>query len=173
MEVSVPQQTPKPEGNSQTGSRRTQKAVEAEMKSTMDKLRMTTGKAISKSDGFIWYKQDKFLIFSRKAHVKFRKDNPIFYEQIPVLLPRLEKIEKNVYEPCTYCKYDPKVTTTQSIMNAKLSHHRFWHFHENSLIKTIQMIPHHVLMQVSSQLPFTVDYGLSWFILILSKRKLT
>jgi len=45
---------------------------------------------------------------NRKAHVKFRKDNPIFYEQIPVLLPRLEKIEKNVYEPCTYCKYDPK-----------------------------------------------------------------
>merc|ERR1712241_594953 len=45
---------------------------------------------------------------NRKAHVKFRKDNPIFYEQIPVLLPRLEKIEKNVYEPCTYCKYDPE-----------------------------------------------------------------
>jgi len=45
---------------------------------------------------------------NREAHVKFRKDNPIFYEQIPVLLPRLEKIEKNVYEPCTYCNYDPK-----------------------------------------------------------------
>ena len=45
---------------------------------------------------------------NRKAHVKFRKENPIFYEQIPVLLPRLEKIEKNVYEPCTYCNYDPK-----------------------------------------------------------------
>ena len=44
----------------------------------------------------------------RKAHVKFRKDNPIFYEQIPVLLPRLESIEKNVYKPCTYCNYDPK-----------------------------------------------------------------
>ena len=39
---------------------------------------------------------------NRKAHVKFRKDNPIFYEQIPVLLPRLESIEKNVYKPCTY-----------------------------------------------------------------------
>ena len=25
---------------------------------------------------------------NRKAHVKFRKDNPIFYEQIPVYLPR-------------------------------------------------------------------------------------
>jgi len=45
---------------------------------------------------------------NRKAHVKFRKDNPIFYEQIPVLLPRLESIEKNVYTPCTYCNYDPK-----------------------------------------------------------------
>ena len=45
---------------------------------------------------------------NRRAHVKFRKDNPIFYEQIPVLKPRLEAIEKNVYEPCTYCKYDPE-----------------------------------------------------------------
>ena len=45
---------------------------------------------------------------NRKAHVKFRKENPIFYEQVPVLLPRLEQIEKNVYEPCTYCNYDPK-----------------------------------------------------------------
>merc|ERR1719412_3356070 len=45
---------------------------------------------------------------NRKAHVKFRKENPIFYEQIPELLPRLESIEKNVYEPCTYCTYDPK-----------------------------------------------------------------
>merc|ERR1712156_258137 len=45
---------------------------------------------------------------NRQTHVKFRKENPIFYEQIPVLLPRLEKIEKNVYEPCTYCNYDPK-----------------------------------------------------------------
>jgi len=39
-----------------------------------------------------------------RAHKKFRKDNPIFYEQIPVLLPRLREIEKNVYTPCTYCK---------------------------------------------------------------------
>ena len=27
--------------------------------------------------------------------------------QIPELLPRLESIEKNVYDPCTYCKYKP------------------------------------------------------------------
>ena len=30
-------------------------------------------------------------------------------------------------------------------MNAKLSKHRFWHCHENGLIKTIQMIPHNIL----------------------------
>ena len=30
-----------------------------------------------------------------------------FFCQIPVLLPRLEAIEKNVYDPCTYCKYKP------------------------------------------------------------------
>merc|ERR1712004_693987 len=35
---------------------------------------------------------------NRKGHVKFRKNNPIFYEQIPELLPRLEKIENNVYK---------------------------------------------------------------------------
>ena len=33
-------------------------------------------------------------------------------------------------------------TTLQSMMNAKLSKHRFWHCHENGLIKTIQTIPH-------------------------------
>ena len=34
------------------------------------------------------------------------------------------------------------VTTLQFVMNAKLSKHRFWHCHENGLIKTIQTIPH-------------------------------
>ena len=34
------------------------------------------------------------------------------------------------------------VTTLQSIMNTKLSKQRFWHCHENGLIKTIKMIPH-------------------------------
>ena len=54
---------------------------------------------------------------NRRAHVKFRKENPIFYEQIPVLKPRLEKIEKNVYEPCTYCKYDPEEDSGNSSSN--------------------------------------------------------
>jgi len=58
---------------------------------------------------------------NRKAHVKFRKDNPIFYEQIPVLLPRLEKIEKNVYEPCTYCNYDPKTDDKYQQLVERLS----------------------------------------------------
>ena len=35
-------------------------------------------------------------------------------------------------------------TTLQSIMNAKLSLHGFWHCHENGLIKTIQTIPHNL-----------------------------
>ena len=56
---------------------------------------------------------------NRKAHVKFRKENPIFYEQIPVLLPRLEAIEKNVYEPCTYCKYDPAAEDSNSGSSGK------------------------------------------------------
>ena len=35
-------------------------------------------------------------------------------------------------------------TTLQSMINAKLSKQRFWHCHENGLIKTIQMIPHNL-----------------------------
>ena len=35
-----------------------------------------------------------------------------------------------------------KSTTLQSVMNGKLSKHRFWHCNENDLIKAIQTIPH-------------------------------
>ena len=43
-------------------------------------------------------------------------------------------------------------TTLQYVMNAKLSKHRFWHCHENGLIKTIQTIPHnlHVSFKLTS-----------------------
>ena len=34
------------------------------------------------------------------------------------------------------------------MMNAKLSQHRFWHCHENELIKTIQMITHNLYVSV-------------------------
>ena len=36
------------------------------------------------------------------------------------------------------------VTTLQSVMNAKLSEHRFWHCHDSGLVKTIQTIPHYL-----------------------------
>ena len=39
-------------------------------------------------------------------------------------------------------------TTLQSMMNAKLSPHRFWPCHENGLIKTIQTIPHNLYVSV-------------------------
>ena len=39
-------------------------------------------------------------------------------------------------------------TTLQSMMNAKLSKHGFWHCHENGLIKTIQTIPHNLYVSV-------------------------
>ena len=39
-------------------------------------------------------------------------------------------------------------TTLQSKMNAKLSKQRFWHCHENALIKTIQLIPHNLYVSV-------------------------
>ena len=35
-------------------------------------------------------------------------------------------------------------TTFQSMMNAKLMKQRFWHCHENGLIKTIQTIPYNL-----------------------------
>ena len=41
-------------------------------------------------------------------------------------------------------------TTLQSIINAKLSKHRFWHCHENGLIKAIQTIPHNLYVSVKS-----------------------
>ena len=48
-------------------------------------------------------------------------------------------------------------TTLQSLMNTKLSLHRFWPCHENGLMKTIQMIPHNLC--VSFKLTF-LYYGL-------------
>ena len=54
-------------------------------------------------------------------------------------------------------------------MNAKLGKHRFWHCHENGLIKTILTIPHN--LYVSVKLTF-IYCGLR-LILILSKGKLT
>ena len=41
-----------------------------------------------------------------------------------------------------------ELTTLQSVMNTKLSKHRFWHCHENGLIKTIQTIPHNLYVSV-------------------------
>ena len=57
-------------------------------------------------------------------------------------------------------------------MNAKLSQHRFWHCHENGLIKTIQTIPHN--LYVSVKLTF-LYCGLRLILVypILSKGKLT
>ena len=49
-------------------------------------------------------------------------------------------LEKSMYYSDDRVKKPP--TTLQSVMNAKLSKHRFWHCHENGLIKMIQTIPH-------------------------------
>ena len=43
-----------------------------------------------------------------------------------------------------------EITTLQSMMNAKLSQHRFWHCHENGLIKTIQTITHNLFLSFKS-----------------------
>ena len=36
------------------------------------------------------------------------------------------------------------LTTLQSMINAKLSQHRFWPCHENRIIETIQTLPHNL-----------------------------
>ena len=36
------------------------------------------------------------------------------------------------------------------MINAKLSKHRFWHYHENGLIKKIQTIPNNLYVSVKS-----------------------
>ena len=41
----------------------------------------------------------------------------------------------------TKLKHNPPV---YAMMNAKISQQKFWHCHENGLIKTIQMIPHNL-----------------------------
>ena len=42
------------------------------------------------------------------------------------------------------------ITTLQYMMDAKLSKQRFWHCHENGLIKTVQTMPHNLLVSVKS-----------------------
>ena len=50
----------------------------------------------------------------------------------------------------------PLCTTLQSLMNAKLSQHRFWPCHENGLIKPIQTILH------NQYVSFKVGFPLLW-----------
>ena len=50
----------------------------------------------------------------------------------------------------TYGLSKESVHNLQSIMNAKLSLHGFWHCHENGLIKTIQTIPHNLYLSFKS-----------------------
>ena len=65
-----------------------------------------------------------------------------------------------------------RATTLQSMMNAKHSPHRYWPCHENGLIKAIQTIPYN--LYVSFKLAsLYCGFGLSRFILIQSKGKLT
>ena len=41
-------------------------------------------------------------------------------------------------------------TTLQSMINAKISKHKFWHCHENRFIKTIQTIAHNLYVSLKS-----------------------
>ena len=50
---------------------------------------------------------------NRRLHVASRKEDPLF-QQSPELLPPIESVENTVYQPCTYCNYDPKSDTSGS-----------------------------------------------------------
>ena len=49
-----------------------------------------------------------------------------------------------------------RYTTLQSMMNAKLSKQRFWHYYENGLIKSIRMINPQPICKCQ------VDFPLLW-----------
>ena len=51
-------------------------------------------------------------------------------------------------------QYRIYLTTLQSMMNSKLSQHRFWPCHENRLIKTIQTIAHNLYVCVKLTSPY-------------------
>ena len=50
---------------------------------------------------------------NREGHVESRKDDPLFQSR-PDLLANVEAVENTVYQPCTYCNYDPDSPTTGS-----------------------------------------------------------
>ena len=55
----------------------------------------------------------------------------------------LHALKGYIFKMPKLCKlFQKTLTTLQSVMNTKLSKQRFWHCHENRLIKTIQTIPH-------------------------------
>ena len=89
-------------------------------------------RAISVPCYFLFWLYDLILISSRNA--------------------LLEKIELSCAN-CLHWLFFWKPTgfiTLQSVMNAKLSKHRFWHCHENGLIKTIQTIPNNLYASFKS-----------------------
>ena len=70
----------------------------------------------------------------------------VYYSNVNVTLPTLPA----EWGMC-YVASEKRVSTTlQSVMNAKLSKQRFWHCHENRLIKTMQTIPHNLDVSVKS-----------------------
>ena len=50
-------------------------------------------------------------------------------------------------------------------MNAIVSQHRFWHCHENGLIKTFQTIPHNLHGSVKTYAEFGIHYRLECCVL--------
>ena len=72
-----------------------------------------------------------------------------------VMVPAVDEVPPPPYQSvaggapmvsCRVCQVSREKlpTNLQSMMNAKLSKHGFWHCHENGLIKTIQTIPHNL-----------------------------
>ena len=73
----------------------------------------------------------------------------VFKQTKPNALKQLMRFNSSTMKNWSIRKIDDlsfitRSTTLQSVMNAKLSKHGFWHCHENGLIKTIQTLPHNL-----------------------------
>ena len=87
---------------------------------------------------------DNNFDYSRKEYLPFGMQHPRLSLGLCGLVQETLAAPIGGNSPDLLARFVIQHTTLQSIMNAKLSQHRFWDCHENGLIKTIQTIPHNL-----------------------------
>ena len=119
-------------------------------------------------DFFGWMYLGFLLLPNGLERVKFLKtavENLVYGWPLslwcPIIPVRLQSGIKEIFSAIA-SEIESRSTTLQYVMNAKFSKHRFWHCHENGLIKTIQTIPHNLYVSVKLTLLWIKAYpGLS------------